>query len=135
MRKSILTKYPLPSQLSRKEQIYLRMMMLGSASGCHQRADRSFKYKGYQFPVCARCTGVLIGYLLSVPMYLFWGESVLLCISCMGVMFIDWLIQYLKICSSTNLRRLFTGIAGGYGLMTIQIMILVRLCRFVAQFL
>ena len=133
MRKNILTKYPLPSQLSRKERIYLRMMMLGSASGCHQRADRSFKYKGYQFPVCARCTGVLIGYLLSVPMYLLFGASIPLCIPCMTVMFIDWLIQYLKIRSSTNLRRLFTGIAGGYGLMTIQIMILVRLCRFVAQ--
>lgn len=135
MRKNILTKYPLPSQLSRKERIYLRMMMLGSASGCHQRADRSFKYKGYQFPVCARCTGVLIGYLLSVPMYLLFGASIPLCIPCMTVMFIDWLIQYLKIRSSTNLRRFFTGIAGGYGLMTIQIMILVRLCRFIAQFL
>lgn len=109
--------------------------MLGSASGCHQRADRSFKYKGYQFPVCARCTGVLSGYLLSVPMYLLFGASIPLCIPCMTVMFIDWLIQYLKIRSSTNLRRFFTGIAGGYGLMTIQIVILVRLCRFVAQFL
>lgn len=38
--------------------------ILGNNSGCHQLAERSFFYKGYQFPVCARCTGVTIGQFL-----------------------------------------------------------------------
>jgi uncharacterized membrane protein len=34
-------------------------------------------------------------------------------------MFIDWELQYLKILESTNLRRLITGIIGGYSLLTL----------------
>lgn len=32
-----------------------------------------------------------------------------------SVMLADWLIQYLKIRQSTNLRRLITGFIGGFG--------------------
>ena len=32
--------------------------------GCHCRSDRSFYWKGTQFPICARCTGELVGILL-----------------------------------------------------------------------
>ena len=31
---------------------------------CHRRPDRSFFYRGKQFPVCARCTGTLLGFAL-----------------------------------------------------------------------
>ena len=34
--------------------------------GCHCRPDRSFFYKGKQFPVCARCTGELAGILAAL---------------------------------------------------------------------
>ena len=30
-------------------------------------------------------------------------------------MFLDWLLQFLKIRPSTNLRRLLTGMIGGFG--------------------
>ena len=32
--------------------------------GCHCRSDRSFYWKGTQFPICARCTGELVGMIL-----------------------------------------------------------------------
>ena len=39
--------------------------------GCHCRADRSFFWKGKQLPICARCTGELVGMVaarwLDVP--------------------------------------------------------------------
>ena len=35
--------------------------------GCHCRADRSFFWRGRQFPLCARCTGELAGFLCAIP--------------------------------------------------------------------
>ena len=34
---------------------------------CHQLSERSFRYKGMQFPACARCTGILIGFNIVGP--------------------------------------------------------------------
>ena len=34
--------------------------------GCHCRADRSFYCKNKKFPICARCTGELIGIIVSI---------------------------------------------------------------------
>jgi len=83
--------------------------------GCHQIAERSFFLGGYQFPICARCTGVLLGYILSI--FLFFHISFLICIGLAGIMLLDWSIQFLKILKSTNVRRFITGICGGIGCM------------------
>ena len=107
-------------------------MIYGHRAGCHQRADRSFFWRGFQFPLCARCTGVLVSYIFSLPMYLLFGGNLWICIALMAVMFLDWFIQYLEIKESTNLRRLITGICGGYGIVTVQIMALnYLLCKIV----
>lgn len=97
-------------------------MKVGNILGCHQRADRSFFIKGSQFPLCARCTGMLLGYLsalffksrIIIPVWL----SLLFC----AIMFSDWFIQYKKIKSSTNFRRFFTGLFCGFGIMDLLIM-------------
>lgn len=104
-------------------RIYIKMIRLGHEAGCHQRPDRSFFYKGHQFPVCARCTGVLIGYFLSFFLFPIWKGSFLLCIALAGIMFLDWLVQYLNILESTNIRRLITGVLGGYAVSTFQILL------------
>lgn len=104
--------------------IYSWLVKIGEYSGCHQMPSRSFNIKGYQFPVCARCTGVFIGNLIAIL-------GVFVCIphwkylvyGC-GVMFIDWLFQYLKILKSTNIRRLTTGILGGYSLTSLYIAVI-----------
>ena len=86
--------------------------------GCHQRPDRSFFICGKQFPVCARCTGVFLGECIGIICYrLFQLPSVLLLTFC-GLMFLDWLMQYLKVRESTNMRRLITGLLCGYAYMT-----------------
>ena len=97
-------------------------MAVGKRAGCHQRADRSFFFRGYQFPVCARCTGVLIGYLVAIPSYIAWGASLRLCIIFAAIMLLDWVLQYGKLLESTNIRRLLTGICGGYGVLTAQLL-------------
>ncbi|MBR5239873.1 MAG: DUF2085 domain-containing protein [Clostridia bacterium] len=99
---------------------WIKMMQFGTRMGCHQMSDRSFFIHGYQFPVCARCTGVIIGEILALIAFLFpfdipFVYSLMLLIP-MGI---DWGLQYLKICMSDNIRRLLTGILGGFALTNI----------------
>ncbi len=103
--------------LSRNGRRWMKLMGFGARLGCHQRPDRSFFFKKYQFPVCARCTGVILGELAAILHLLLGGRikkrsSVLLLIP-MGV---DWGLQNRKILESTNTRRLISGTLGGYGL-------------------
>lgn len=90
-------------------------MKIGNMCGCHQRADRSFFISGYQFPICARCTGVWIGYAAALIFNGIYRIPLWLCISFMLIMFADWFLQYKNIFQSTNFRRLITGLLGGYG--------------------
>lgn len=104
------------NNLSRGVRIWLRLMEIGRRAGCHQMEERSFSFRGYQFPVCARCTGVLLGQLLAIPLLIigirfsWWALAILI-----GIMGVDWLIQHLKIRESTNFRRLITGTTCGIG--------------------
>ncbi|MBR3836714.1 MAG: DUF2085 domain-containing protein [Clostridia bacterium] len=108
-------------------RLYCRFVIWGHRAGCHQRADRSFFYKGYQFPVCARCTGVLIGYIIALPLYFWFSFDIKQCLFCCMIMFLDWFIQFEKIKESTNIRRLITGILGGAGVFGIQILVIEHL--------
>jgi uncharacterized membrane protein len=99
-------------------------MELGDRAGCHQKPERSFFYHRYQFPVCARCTGAVVGYILAVPAYLLIGFFLPLSIAGILVLLADWLLQAVKLKESTNGRRLITGILGGYGMMSFQLMII-----------
>ncbi len=105
------------------DALYARLFALGGRLGCHQRADRSFFLRGRQFPVCARCTGVLLGYLPAVPSFFLLGASWRAAAAGMAVMLADWLLQRLGVAESTNPRRLLTGVLGGYGIMTAQILL------------
>lgn len=109
-------------------------MELGERAGCHQNPDRSFFYHGYQFPVCARCTGAVLGSLLAIPAYLLLGFLLPLSIAGILLLLADWLLQAVKIRESTNGRRWITGLLGGYGVMSFQLRILHllrnRICHF-----
>jgi len=96
-----------------------------SGLACHKRPDRSFYFRGKQFPVCARCTGVFIGQI-SMIFLLILGlkPSWILAIFLLGVMFLDWFIQYIELLESTNFRRLITGIMGGMGIIVIYYFII-----------
>lgn len=85
--------------------------------GCHQIPDRSFSYRGYQFPLCARCTGILIGEIIGMLTLIFispYWWTILLIIP----MAIDGLTQQYCNRQSNNLLRLITGLFGGYSLVT-----------------
>lgn len=84
--------------------------------GCHCRPDRSFFYRGRQFPVCARCTGELIG--ISALLFTWHAGHPHAGFSCVLLLplIIDGLAQLCTSYESNNLRRLWTGILFGYGL-------------------
>lgn len=94
---------------------------LGAYSGCHRMPERSFFYKGRQFPVCARCTGVCFGQLGALLFCCFYTVPVKICLLCLAVMGLDWGMQECGITASTNRRRFLTGILGGFGLFSMYI--------------
>jgi uncharacterized membrane protein len=94
---------------------------------CHQLPDRSFFGGGVQLPVCARDTGIYIGFCLSLGLIALlhrgerprefptaWGwTAMVLMISSMAV---DGGSQSLGVHSSTNELRLITGLASGFAI-------------------
>lgn len=102
--------------MNKKYQLWLSLMRLGRLTGCHQMESRSFSFRGYQFPICARCTGLLIGEIAGIISiiagYRLSWTAIILLIAAMGT---DWLIQELEIKMSNNHRRFITGTACGVG--------------------
>lgn len=105
----------------KKDELWEELMAWGDRVGCHQMPERSFFYHGYQFPVCARCTGVLIGSLLAIPLFFKIGFRKVPVFIGLGLMWVDWVLQKAEVCESTNKRRLITGITGGFGVMSLQL--------------
>lgn len=85
--------------------------------GCHARPDRSFYFRGKQFPICARCTGELVGMIVCIPTLIFWGcPSFGIVLLLMVPLIIDGSVQKLTSYESGNIRRLITGILFGMAL-------------------
>ena len=87
--------------------------------GCHCRPERSFSFRGKPFPICARCTGELVGMVLGLVVCWFylpptWVPCVLLL-----PMILDGFWQLLTHRESTNPRRFATGSLFGYALVAL----------------
>ncbi|BCD23129.1 hypothetical protein BC30090_2026 [Bacillus cereus] len=86
---------------------------------CHRRSDRSFLKLQKYIPLCARCTGMLIG-ILMFPIYFYITLSflfaIILSFSAQIPLLIDGFTQKWKWRSSTNLLRLTTGVLSGNGM-------------------
>lgn len=89
--------------------------------GCHCKEERSFHYKGEKFPICARCTGELVGIVFALVSCFFFRPSIPVCIVLMLPMIVDGFVQRLTSYESTNPRRFVTGVLFGYALFIILI--------------
>ncbi len=83
---------------------------------CHRFPERSFFLFGRQFPVCARCTGIIIGMLL-IPIFHFEiiRPTILFVLISMLPTAIDGTTQALGKRESNNPLRFFTGLLCGMG--------------------
>ncbi len=117
------------TRMSKLRKSILKILQeVGDRSGCHQLPERSFTIKSYTFPVCARCTGVFIGQVLAIIAFLFGlRNNPFLSVGLLAIMGCDWLIQQIGLRASTNMRRLFTGICGGFGLFSIYLFGLIQI--------
>ncbi len=108
---------------------------IGEVSGCHQIPERCFKIKGYIFPLCARCTGVAVGQIICIILLIFNIKvSLITAILFLLIMGFDWLIQYVKILKSNNIKRFITGILGGFAVITIYYYLVIKLLELLKIF-
>lgn len=77
--------------------------------GCHQKSNRSFKWRHYVFPLCSRCSGIYLGIFgstaLSFGIELPWGIYLLAGLP----LLIDGSLQKFRGIPSTSTRRFITG--------------------------
>lgn len=84
--------------------------------GCHCRPDRSLYWKGKKFPLCARCTGELMGIFLGIFVYALSSIPVYAYFLLMIPLLADGFLQQLTAYESKNWKRLVTGMLFGIGL-------------------
>ena len=81
---------------------------------CHRLPERSFFIRGKQLPLCARCTGLAIGYFFY-PLFILgiFDVPILILIACQLPMIFDGLSQHVFHRASTNWFRFTTGLVAG----------------------
>lgn len=87
---------------------------------CHRRPDRSFFFRGRQFPVCARCTGIALGFI-TLPLFAFkiWSIGLGWALLLHLPTYLDGMSQATGRRESNNRLRLVTGFLCGLGQMAI----------------
>jgi len=90
---------------------------------CHQAPDRTIQMGGKFLPLCSRCTGIYLGFLLGILyQFILWKTKVrelpcqkisIVSVSLLGLLIIDSLGSYFKLWSLSNSQRLVLGLLGG----------------------
>ena len=96
---------------------------------CHRKPERSFFYKGRQFPVCARCTGFYITGIASIILINFYPVPYSLTTLLIGIILlipcaIDGFTQLFEMRESNNMLRFITRLLGGVGIILVYEMII-----------
>ena len=109
-----------------QQKRWQKCMRFGKLCGCHQIKERSFFYKQFQFPLCARCTGVFIGEFLIAPLIFFFVGFSWLTAFLFLPLVVDGGIQYFTSYNSNNLKRLVSGIMAGtfFGMFVLKLLTL-----------
>ena len=118
-----------------KDRLWIASMeFCRKAFSCHQMPERSLTWRGYQLPLCARCTGLLAGHLAGIAAGLtctIRPRTALL----MLPLAVDALAQEADIAPSTNARRVVTGVLYGYAHAALAVSLIKRgIQRFALSF-
>lgn len=109
---------------------------LAIAFMCHQKPERSFHFKGKQFPLCARCTGMLVGYFAGICIAVITHcQNYLWFLLLLLPAIIDGGIQLIFKIESNNTRRFITGFMAGIGVIYTLISIHIFTVWWVTKFL
>lgn len=91
-------------------KIFVDNIYLHKFVSCHRLSDRSFFIQNRQFHICARCTGLLAGLFLSIPLIAFKNYVGYFFPIFLSILIIDGLTQKFNLRESNNLLRFSTGI-------------------------
>lgn len=94
------------------------MEFCGKYARCHQMPERSFFLGSYQFPLCARCTGIMLGRMLAILLFPFVLIPMKIALTVLPLLLlplaIDGLVQKYTKYESNNCKRVITGILWGF---------------------
>ena len=76
---------------------------------CHRLAERSFTIDGRQFHICARCTGLVIGLLISPALFPWRAGMSAWFFLFLSFLLADTVTQFVGWRESTNIVRFATG--------------------------
>ncbi len=103
--------------------IYRINNYFGKSPLCNMRPDRAFKIGNFVLPLCARCTGVVIGSFINALICMIYNKRykymLLVSILLLIPLILDGGIQYIFGIESNNIRRLITGMLFGIGIVNI----------------
>lgn len=129
---------PVSTVATKRDQRWAFWMELcGRTIRCHQMPSRSFFIGSYQFPLCARCTGIMAGRVIALllfPVFLFAVDIPLLpALIVLPILLVplavDGMVQKFTSYTSTNFRRVVTGILWGFAEFTLILMGIVWLVK------
>lgn len=96
---------------------------------CHQRPERSPHLWGWQFPLCWRCSGILVGLICFVLLLIATRRlptlklSIALCLP----LPLDVLLAMAGVWSGANTVRCVTGVMWGVGAMSVLLHVVTRI--------
>ena len=100
--------------VNKRDELWIKSMeWCKKYCSCHQMPERSFFFRGYQFPLCARCTGIALGHLLAflfAPFHPFRQKISILMIP----LAVDGTVQYFSKYESNNKKRFISGFLYGF---------------------
>ena len=103
-----------------KEIVAIRLKQLGKAPICNLQKHRAPQFYGLCFPLCWRCSSIIMGALLSKH-FLVSRFSIDFTIAVFLILptALDGFLQYHCKKESTNSKRILTGLLAGCGIFTV----------------
>lgn len=80
---------------------------------CHRLSSRSFFVRNRQFHICARCTGIITGYIISPLLLLVSEYAFKMFVVSFTALVLDGVTQLMRWRESNNKLRLITGFVTG----------------------
>lgn len=94
-------------------KLFVDNILLYKFVRCHRMSSRSFFVRNRQFHICARCTGLLVGYVISPAFLLLKNYTSTLFILFFLALVLDGTTQLMGLRESNNILRFITGIGTG----------------------
>ena len=113
-----------PTVASKRDQRWAFWMeFVGRTIRCHQMPSRSFFVGEYQFPLCARCTGIMVGRVIALLLFPFVRIPLKIALIVLPLLLVplavDGMVQKYTSYESNNFKRMVTGILWGYAEITL----------------